>query len=149
MIISKLISDLINHRIWELDYLSLSLDFRASYVSCRQSYFKHSFDKTSPSECNNWINIYHFVDSRLCKNVYSSARKTWSSMPGIPIDLLQRQVKLVHIASQRPFTGTQSRCDASLQEASRLYNLQSCGMFTNSFFTGWTIVRFNFLGHYR
>lgn len=49
-------------------------------------------------------------------------------MPGIPIDLLQRQVKLVHIASQRPFTVTQSRCDASLQEASRLYNLQSCGM---------------------
>lgn len=57
-------------------------------------------------------------------------------MPGIPIDLLQRQVKLVHIASQRQFTVTQSRCDASLQEASRLYNLQSCGMFTNSFFTG-------------
>lgn len=57
-------------------------------------------------------------------------------MPGIPIDLLQRQVKLVHIASQRPFTVTQSRCDASLQEASRLYNLQSCGMSTNSFFTG-------------
>ena len=55
-------------------------------------------------------------------------------MPGIPIDLLQRQVKLVHIASQRPFTVTQSRCDASLQEASGLYNLQSCGMFTNSFF---------------
>lgn len=70
-------------------------------------------------------------------------------MPGIPIDLLQRQVKLVHIASQRSFTVTQSRCDASLQEASRLYNLQSCGMFTNSFFTGWTIVRFNFLEHYR
>lgn len=56
-------------------------------------------------------------------------------MPGIPIDLLQRQVKLVHIASQRPFTVTQSRCDASIQEALRLYNLQSCGMFTN-FFTG-------------
>ena len=69
-------------------------------------------------------------------------------MPGIPIDLLQRQVKLVHIASQRPFTVTQSRCDASIQEALRLYNLQSCGMFTN-FFTGWTIVRFNFLEHYR